>query len=313
MPFGPTEAAPEAKPAPDKNEHNNFDGSVASLIRRYRTHEQSPYKKIRHRSRRNYESHLGRLERDIGSELVKDIDAERIKTLYALWSDGQHFAIASALVVMLRGLTTFGVTSLGSRDCRELRFTLSEMKFEGAKPRTERLTTEQVKAIISKAHEMELHSIALAQAFQHDLTLSQRDVIGEWVPLSEPGTSDVIHNEQKWLRGLRWSEIDDNMVLRHTPSKGQQDFEVDLKLAPMVMEELARFGGTLPTSGPAVVSDNSGRPWVDDTFRKTWRKIADSVGIPKSIRNMDTKSKPAARVGNRPAPPLLANKTGIVI
>jgi hypothetical protein len=31
------------------------------------------------------------------------------------------------------------------------------------------------------------HSIALAQAIQFDCALRQKDVIGEWVPESEPG------------------------------------------------------------------------------------------------------------------------------
>jgi hypothetical protein len=39
--------------------------------------------------------------------------------------------------------------------------------------------------------------------------------IGEWVPQSEPGTSEVISGNEKWLRGLPWPEIKVNLA-RHT-------------------------------------------------------------------------------------------------
>jgi len=58
--------------------------------------------------------------------------------------------------------------------------------------------------------------------------------LGEWVPVAEPDTSDVLRDEDKWLRGLRWSEIDENFILRHVTSKNNKPIEVDLELAPMV-------------------------------------------------------------------------------
>jgi hypothetical protein len=86
-------------------------------------------------------------------------------------------------------------------------------------PRNEVLSAEQADAIRAHAHEIGWHSIALAQAFQFELLLRQKDVIGEWVPMSEPGVALETWKGQKWLRGLIWSEIDDNLVLRHVTSK----------------------------------------------------------------------------------------------
>ena len=76
--------------------------------------------------------------------------------------------------------------------------------------------------IIKKAHEESMSSVALAQAFQFDCQLRQKDVIGEWVPIDEAGVSDVIDGDEKWLRGIRWEEIDLSMVLRHRASQGRQ-------------------------------------------------------------------------------------------
>ena len=63
----------------------------------------------------------------------------------------------------------------------------------------------------------------------------------------------------KWLRGIRWSEIDDNLILRHVTSKRQKEIEVDLKLAPMVMEELALLGER-QKSGPLIVNQATELP-----------------------------------------------------
>jgi len=46
------------------------------------------------------------------------------------------------------------------------------------------LSEEQADAIRVEAHKQNRASIALAQAFQFDTALSQKDVVGEWVPIS---------------------------------------------------------------------------------------------------------------------------------
>jgi len=71
------------------------------------------------------------------------------------------------------------------------RTALSKMRFAMPQPRKERLTSAQANAIRAKAHEMGRPSIALAQAFQFELMLRQKDVIGEYVPIAEAGISDL--------------------------------------------------------------------------------------------------------------------------
>jgi hypothetical protein len=158
------------------------------------------------------------------------------------------------------------------------------------------LTAEQATAIRALAHKQGLHSIALAQAFQFELMLRQKDVIGEWVPISEAGHSETLYGNEKWLRGLRWNEIDGNLVLRHMTSKRQKEIEVSLRNAPMVMEELALTYGKnfsradLPGSGPIVIAERIDRPYHAAAFRRAWRKLADECEIPKSVKNMDSRA-----------------------
>ena len=105
-------------------------------------------------------------------------------------------------------MMTFGSTLLADKDCREVKRLLHDMRFKMPKPRTERLTADMVVAIRREAHKLGFASIALAQAFQFDCMFRQKDVIGEWVPISEPGVSEIISGNEKWLKGLRWEEID---------------------------------------------------------------------------------------------------------
>jgi len=75
-------------------------------------------------------------------------------------------------------------------------------------------------------------SIALAQAFQFELMLRQKDVIGEYVPIAEAGISDLQVDGLKWLRGIRWEEISEDLVLRHITSKRQKLIEISLRMRP---------------------------------------------------------------------------------
>jgi hypothetical protein len=169
--------------------------------------------------------------------------------------------------------------------------TLRDMTFATAEKRDEKLTADDVIKIRAKAHEMGFPSMALAQAIQFETPLKQGDVIGEWVPISEPGTpSDVIDGEMKWLRGLRWSALE-NLMLAHTAPNG--DFRViGLSEAWMVREELARLGRDRPTTAtPIIINEDTGRPYTTWAFRRRWREIADALGLPKAVKNMDSSGR----------------------
>jgi hypothetical protein len=154
---------------------------------------------------------------------------------------------------------------------------------------TRRLTAAQAIAIRAKAHEMGRPSIALAQAFQFELMLRQKDVIGEWVPLAEPGISAVQADGLKWLRGIRWEEIDSNMILTHVTSKRQKEIIVSLINAPMVIAKLKDKISHL-FQGPVIVSEFDRLPWTAPEFRRWWRLVANACGVPKAVRNMDSRA-----------------------
>jgi hypothetical protein len=271
-----------------------YDGTLRGLIRCYQTDPDSSFHKLRYQIRENYTSVLKRLETQHGDVLIEDIKARGVLAWHKDWSaNGAHIPMAKVFVNMLRTVVSFGAVMLEEPECIRLKAVLSGMRFQMPKPRSVHLTADMAIAIRAWAHKFGWPSVALAQALQFELTLRQKDVIGEWVPVAEPGVSDVTWNGQKWLHGLRWSEIDQNMILRHTTSKTGKDLEVNLKHAPMVLEEIEAMlkrDGDLPKIGPMIIAETTSRPWVTGEFRRRWRTCARAAGIPDSIRNMDTRA-----------------------
>jgi hypothetical protein len=292
--LGGARPADEPSPAPTilKTPHHSgggFDGTVGSLIDFYESHPDSRFQKVAYRTREHYQSLLKTIRQDLGSNPVFTLDAEKITNTYLAWTLRGN-AMAKALITMLRGLSAFGTTVLKDQSCRILRVTLHDMDFSSAgEKRTERLSEIQAIKIRTIAHEWGLHSIALAQAIQFQTPFRQRDVIGEWVPISEPGApSDVIDGNNKWLRGLLWSEIDGS-VITHTSARRSTPIAFDLRNAWMVREEFARLGHDRPTTRtPVIVHEKTGLPYIAWNFRRQWRDIARAAGVPDHIMNMDS-------------------------
>lgn len=289
-----------------KIEVSTFDGTLRTLVDQYQTDTDSPYKKLRYRTRLNYDGLLKRIVADYGHvRLGGGFDAEgnpteplrarKLLRWHEEWSK-RGVTTSHGLMTMLRMVLKFGATFLEDDECKRLCPIIKGLPFANGGARTERLTAEQASAVRAEAHRHGFHAMALAQALQFEGTLRQRDVIGEWVPVNEPGTSEVLRDEDKWLRGLRWSSIDQNMVLRHVTSKRNKLVEVNLMLAPMVLDELALLLGEpvrrelLPASGPVIVDEYTGLPYTAGRFRREWRRLATAAGIPSTVCNMDSRA-----------------------
>ncbi|MET3841005.1 hypothetical protein [Bradyrhizobium sp. OAE829] len=288
--------------------------TLAELATIYRSDERSPYRALRFKVRDGYDSIINRILDECGHMCLTELNADGIQHLYDRWSDGgTKLATGHTMMTRLRGLFSFGTTTLDDPGCQRLSTIMSKMRFQNPVARTEQLTPFLVSSIRAKAHEMGKPSIALAQAIQYELMLAQKDTIGEWVPASEPGESDIVVDGTKWLHGIRWSQIDDNLILRHVTSFRQKSVEIDLKRAPMVMAELEmQFGGVLPKTGPIIRSEWNERPWSSAEFRRWWRKIADAAGVPKNIKNMDSRPVEHRSVTTRNSLNAIQRREGVV-
>jgi hypothetical protein len=278
--------------------------TLAELVDQYRTDPQSAFSKLSYGVRTKHARLLARIVREHGGRNLQTIRPRDLVAWHRVWLGDGKIAIAHALITRLRAVFRFGATILEDGECRRIVNALAEMRFETPLSRHQPMSSEQAKAIRVKARAwFGWDSIALAQALQFELGLSQKDVIGEWVPVDEAGVSDVRRRpgtrEEKWLSGLRWSDIDEEFILRH--AAGTRRLEIDLKKARMVMEELALTSETpiakltrthLPVSGPVIICEINGWPYSTAEFRRKWRLVADRAGIPKNITNKDSNKRP---------------------
>lgn len=275
--------------------------TVRELIEAYRSDPISRYHKLRYRTRVNVDGVLRRIAQEHGSKSLDTIKHRTIVEWHQTWSqDGARLPMGHSMIAALRTITGFGLVFLEDKDCLFLRQMLREMKFPQGEARTQIIMVAHIVALRELAHKEGCPSLALAQAIQFEGTFRQKDIIGEWVPYEEPGMSEVTAARYgKWLRGIRWSEIDENQVLAHVTSKKQKPVTVDLKLAPMVIEELQAMycelgepltRARLPASGPVIVDEESGRPYLTHKFRRRWRDLARAVGIPDDVQQRDTRA-----------------------
>lgn len=265
------------------------------LIASYISDMDSPFHKLRYYTREHYGHLCRRISQDLGDMPLTEIKARQVKHCHEKFLLAGTISMGHSVIGMLRILMGFGATILDEPECVRISSMLGMMRFTMAKARVESLTAEQATRIRGEAHRVNRRSIALMQAFQFELMLRQKDCLGEWMPEDEPGESDTFDLDMKWHRGLRWEEIDENFILTHVTSKRQKEIVVDLKLAAMVINELTLWFGAMdrsrmPDSGPVIVAETTGLPWRAIEFRRQWRVIATNVGIPKEVRNMDTRS-----------------------
>lgn len=280
-----------------------FGGTVRELVSAYQIDPDCTYQTMRYKTRRDTDNMLKKIVAKYGAVKLVDLDVREFKRWYESfrWPDGKDgrelITTGHAVMTTVRMVLTFGKLfeiEKTPRDkiseCARLKDILSEMTFELAKPRTEAMTLRQCEDIIKAAHLAGSPSIALAQALQFDLRARQKDIIGEWVPVSEPGISVIDpQHARKWLRGLRWEEISGTMILQHPASKTGKMIERDLKLYPMIAAELDRIPAE-KRSGPVVICELTGRPWKQNNFRIRWRKIATAAGVPPTVFNMDSRA-----------------------
>src|SRR5262249_37917973 len=257
--------------------------------------------------RESYNSLLRRIEQDCADRKLANMTARDIDALHKSWAE-KGDAMAHHLITMLRGLFNFGTGKLADRGCERLSTILPAMRFKNVKRRIARLTEDQADAIISKATQMGLASIALAQALQFEFKLRQKDVIGEWVPLqSDPDESDVIDAGMKWLRGLRWEKVSGG-VLHHVTSHGGKPLELELSKSCRVMAAIELVGAK--QIGPMIVYERTGRPYHAQQFRSIWRNVAAAANVPRHIKNMDSRARGGP---DDPVKPELTNDASTVM
>ncbi|QOG20451.1 hypothetical protein [Bradyrhizobium sp. SEMIA] len=272
---------------------------LRKLIELYQKDPLSRWHQLRYATQKTHTNLLRQIDRRHGHVKLKRIKGRTLLKWHAQWLDGTKYSAARSFIKKIRVLFGYGLTIREDRQCARLRQVMSALRFPGSPKGTQRITAEQAIAVRQRAWACGWGSVALAQALQFDVLLRQKDVIGEHVPvgLKEGGVGLVVGDE-KWVRGLLWSEVDDQLILRHQTSKTGKLVVVDLKLAPMVLEDLRRMGVVARRGrvrligrrdGPIITDERTDLPYQAYEFRRRWRAIARSEGIPDNVCNMHSR------------------------
>ena len=111
-------------------------------------------------------------------------------------------------------------------------------------------------------------------------------------PISEPKPSAIISKGAKWF-GPTWQHVDQNLILRYTPSKTDrttgEEIVIDLRACPMVMEELALMPDAERT-GPLIKDKKTGLPYRRERHAEAWHIARKAAGIPASAWNRDLRA-----------------------
>ncbi len=274
-----------------------FDGTIASLLKVYQTDPESTYRKLKPSSRHPYDVYARMLEMEVGARRIDAIDGRDLRRWFTAWSTpdklGGKPKVAAARMAMtvLKSALSFGKTCR-ARGCADLKAILEEMEFPSPAARTAAPTAAHVIAARKAAHELGHPRAALAYALQFETTARQWDVTGQYIPISDPRPSAYLDGKKKWI-GPTWGAVDEKLILRLTPTKTEDTSAAtvifDLRLCPMVMEELALIPAVERT-GPIIINPVTGKPYKQWYFRDLWRRCANAAGIDVSIWNRDLRA-----------------------
>ena len=268
--------------------------TLANLIDDYLSDKQSPFAELEYATAAAYSRELARLRAEYGHVRIRRIKARTLKEWHGKWAQ-TGVALGHTMITRLRVLMSYGGTlwdnDKGLIECQRIRNSLRDMRFPQGPRRSAYITFEQAKAIVMAALAKDMPSVALAQAFQFESLLRQKDVIGAWVPISERAPSDLVHGAWKWIKGIRWEEVDADMVLSHITSKKKKLVTVDLTTLPLVMLCLQSTDrSSHPATGPIIVCEKTSLPWIDRHYRYAWRQIARECGVPDDVQNRDSRA-----------------------
>jgi hypothetical protein len=264
-----------------------YNGTIASLAYLYQADELSPYRRLKWNSQLNQDKNIKIIVGNVGTRQIGKLSGHDFMLWHSHWGEKARPWRAKHCIDTVRRLIAYGVI-LGYDDCARADIILGKLRFPTPPARRSRMTFEQVSRVRETAHEMGLCSIALATVLQFELSLRQKDVIGEWepAPLTEGG---IVHKDTRWANGLTWSHIDGSMVLRKQAVKTGVEVEHDLALYPSVLEEL-ELVPRQQRIGPMIISEHTGEPYKHRTFTQTWRRVANKAGLPRTVWNMDARS-----------------------
>jgi hypothetical protein len=287
--------------APKAVRIERYDGTVSSLSRLYQQHPDSPFHEVKRNTRKTYTDSLLVIERSVGARIIRNVTTLDVRRWYRAWrepkTEGASPRISRAhdAVSMFRTILRFGA-ALRFKECGILDRELAMVRFERGGAREQQMTYAQTATFVRKALEMgasgalpadRARSMAIGVAAQFDLTLRQKDVIGEWGPALPNTPGAVYTGAEMWVGKFRWDNIP-GWRLRLRTSKTRSAIEFDLTSYSLLYPLLEAV--PLHERTGAIVPGEHGLPIRERSYRKWFRQIARAAGIPDEVWLMDTRA-----------------------
>jgi hypothetical protein len=269
-----------------------YDGKLSTLVRMYQTDKGSPYRGLHQNTQRNYTKAIEWLATRLnGDPRVRDISGADAREWFLDFCETNTRGWAAYVLAVFKAAIAYG-SSRKFKDCLELSASLRTTRLGTGQAREQEMTYEHLVAFREAAHRLGRPSAALWTTFQYELGLRRRDVIGEWVNVTDPTTGTMI---KQWRDGLTWSSINDNGVLTKQLSKTRfkTGVKVEHQIAnyPELVAELKR----IPPEKrdplvPIVINESTGLPYTPEQCREYFRVIARAAGIPDEVQNRDARA-----------------------
>ena len=213
----------------------------------------------------------------------------------------QRIDRAVKIIKLLRQMVTFGAAA-ELPHCDRLHGILTKMRFKGGARSKLKLELHHVQAFIPVAIEAGRVSLALGTALQFETIMRQKDVIGEWEPMAGgANTAGIVLNGNRWVNGLTWADIPDDLVVKKDTTKTGATVVADLKLCPLVLQVMPLIPAD-KRIGPLIIDENSGRPYAEDGYAREWRIDRSSGGIPDAVKNMHARAGAISEADDALAP-----------
>jgi len=286
-----------------KQDYKSFDGTIASLSRRFQIDAESPVATWKYNTRRSQLHVVGTIEKAFGQRSLAALGLKDFRRWYeaakAPKKPGgpERIDRACKIMKMLREMLRYGLAAeLATEQCTRLSTILGATEFAGPRRRRSRLESHHVEAFIPQALEAKRLSLALGTAIQFETGMRQKDVIGEWLPVAEGEGADgfVLRGRRgkgwrRWANGLTWGDLGRDFVISKETTKTGSLVSHDLKLFPSIMALLE----SIPLAqriGPLIRDETAGRPYAEFAYARDWRVIARAADIPDSVWNTDARA-----------------------
>ncbi|NWG26132.1 MAG: hypothetical protein HXY30_17235 [Pseudorhodoplanes sp.] len=294
-----------------------YDGTVGSLCRIYRLHPLSRFHRTKHTTRRFYAAYLDLIEATVGTRLVNRVDLFTVEHWYAQWrkpaapGGDERIDRAHDAVSMFRTVVNFcaKLRFPGRKACQELAEDLEGVKFEKGGAREQEMTYGYVVAFIAAAEDLgrkglvpahRARGLAIGVTAQFELLLRQKDIIGEWAPKAlarfPQGASLLEQGNEMWGGFFTWENIPGwRWRMKTSKSKYRAAADFDLTRYRLLMPLLEAVPHEEREG--AIVKGEHGLPARESTYRKDFRAIARSAGIPDDVWSMDSRAGGATEAG----------------